>query len=333
MVTIIVASPNRPSQSRKRSSKSGKSNSGKTTLTHFPVCIRWAAGYVKASKFDRALPLLEETLRLQREKLGPDHPDTFASMHTLAVGYANSRELAKAVPIYEMLCKLRNDKLGPNHPDTLSSMASLGVVYAETGQSERALPLLKKILPSRMRDARSGRPEHAKCAYILAKTYCDLKQGKKAASLLIEYINGWRRQYPKDDPQFSELLAHISMDLLLPCDQFATAESMLRECLAIREAVNPDLWSTFDTQSILGGTLLSQKKHADAESHLLKGFEGMKARERTIPTEWRTRTSRSSRSAYRPVHRHRQARRGEEIQGPPRPVPSCREARPERETP
>jgi hypothetical protein len=42
-------------------------------------------------------------------------------------------------------------------------------------------------------------------------------------------------------------------------------------------------WTTFNTQSLLGGALLGQKKYADAEPLLLKGYEGMKAREKSIP--------------------------------------------------
>ena len=36
---------------------------------------------------------------------------------------------------------------------------------------------------------------------------------------------------------------------------------------------------------MLGGALLGQKKHAEAEPLLVKGYEGMKAREKTIPPQ------------------------------------------------
>jgi hypothetical protein len=64
---------------------------------------------------------------------------------------------------------------------------------------------------------------------------------------------------------------------------FADAEPLLRECLAIREKKQPNAWNTFNTMSTLGGALLSQKKYADAEPLLLKGYQGMKKREKTIP--------------------------------------------------
>ena len=40
---------------------------------------------------------------------------------------------------------------------------------------------------------------------------------------------------------------------------------------------------------LLGVALLGQKKYADAEPLLLKGYEGMKQREKTIPPEANTR--------------------------------------------
>ncbi len=52
---------------------------------------------------------------------------------------------------------------------------------------------------------------------------------------------------------------------------------------AFREKKEPDAWSTFNTQSMLGAALLDQKKAAEAEPLLIKGYEGMKARENSIP--------------------------------------------------
>lgn len=51
---------------------------------------------------------------------------------------------------------------------------------------------------------------------------------------------------------------------------------MLRQCLTIREKKWPDDWTTFHTKSLLGMSLLEQKKYADAEPLLLAGYEGMK---------------------------------------------------------
>jgi hypothetical protein len=71
--------------------------------------------------------------------------------------------------------------------------------------------------------------------------------------------------------------------LLIEKRLFTEAEPLLSELLAIREKTKPDDWRTFNTRRLLGSALLGQKKYADAEPLLLKGYEGMKEREKSIP--------------------------------------------------
>jgi WD40 repeat protein len=98
---------------------------------------------------------------------------------------------------------------------------------------------------------------------------------------------GARQSMPRD-PQLAGMLAQYGLTLL-KLKAFTDAEPLLRECLAIREKQQPELWTTFNSQSMLGGALLGQKKYAEAEPLLLKGYEGMKAREKTIPPQGKVR--------------------------------------------
>ena len=45
----------------------------------------------------------------------------------------------------------------------------------------------------------------------------------------------------------------------------------------------PDDWLTFNARSMLGGSLLGQKKFSEAEPLLLAGYEGMKQRKEKSP--------------------------------------------------
>jgi hypothetical protein len=69
---------------------------------------------------------------------------------------------------------------------------------------------------------------------------------------------------------------------LLEQGNWAAAEPIVRECLLIREHFQPDGWPTFNVRSMLGDSLLGQKKYALAEPLLISGYEGLKAREATI---------------------------------------------------
>jgi hypothetical protein len=118
----------------------------------------------------------------------------------------------------------------------------------------------------------------------LAKAYLDVKQPDKALPLFEDFVAGLRQRLGADTAQFAGLLAQISLDLL-NAGQFPNAEKLLRECLAGRAKQQPQAWTTFNTQSTLGGALLGQKKYAEAEPLLKAGYEGMKARAKTIPPQ------------------------------------------------
>ena len=53
----------------------------------------------------------------------------------------------------------------------------------------------------------------------------------------------------------------------------ALMQALARECLALRQEQIPDDWRTLNARSMLGGSLLGQKKYADAEPLLLARSE------------------------------------------------------------
>jgi tetratricopeptide (TPR) repeat protein len=60
-----------------------------------------AMGYQAAGQMNRALPLLEETFKVRKARLGADHPDTLVSRHNLMAGYFAAGMLAQALPFLQ----------------------------------------------------------------------------------------------------------------------------------------------------------------------------------------------------------------------------------------
>ena len=109
----------------------------------------------------------------------------------------------------------------------------------------------------------------------------------KVVLLLLNELAEARKSTPAESLPFilPYKLARVSGAYLVQT-MWAEAEPLLREELALRENTQPDEWTTFDTQSTLGGSLLGQKKYAESEPLLLKGYAGMKQREQSIrPSE------------------------------------------------
>jgi hypothetical protein len=256
---------------------------------HTLACMaNLAVGYQAAGKLDLALPLYQDTLKLRKAKLGPDHPDTLSSMANLARGYRAVGKLDLALPLFEETLTLMRAKLGPDHPRTLTTMNNLAVGYKAAGKLNLALPLLEDTVKLRKAQLGPDHPDTLASMDNLAKAYLDSNQPNKALPLFAAFVAAQRQRLGARDPRFANLLAAISRDLL-KCRQFAEAEKLLREAAAIRQDMQPNLWTTFNTQAMLGASLLGQKKYQDAEPLLLEGYQGMKQREKTIPPQGKAR--------------------------------------------
>ena len=151
--------------------------------------------------------------------------------------------------------------------------------------------------------------ERSNAYRILHAVLTSLNDQSALESLTRDELARLRGKLPADDPKLADALAVVTHALLTQ-KKFAEAEAPARECLAIREKKLPDAWLTFNSRSQLGGSLLGQKKYAEAEPFLLSGYEGMKQREQSIPAAGRARTPRSSRiascnSTKRPANRRK----------------------------
>jgi eukaryotic-like serine/threonine-protein kinase len=91
-----------------------------------------------------------------------------------------------------------------------------------------------------------------------------------------------RNDFPPNSTAFAGVLAS-GCQALLGLGEAAAAEPYCRECLEIREANEPEAWTTPGARALLGQSLLGQGKFAEAEPLLLAAIEGLKKREAHIP--------------------------------------------------
>jgi tetratricopeptide (TPR) repeat protein len=170
---------------------------------------------------------------------------------------------------------------GRNHRATLVALGNLGVNYKDAGRYKEAIPLLEEAFR-----AVKKHPEMRPFIKQLLDTYYKSGDYTKDVNLLQEVLSEARIELPKEAPQLGTLLALTARGLM---DQmkWTEAESLIRECLVLREKKEPDVWTTFVTYSVLGGILMGQKKYADAEPLLLKGYEGIKQRESKVPLKYK----------------------------------------------
>jgi tetratricopeptide (TPR) repeat protein len=231
--------------------------------------------YFDLAQWEKAIADFSKAIELDPEK------EIFCL--NLAAAYWSAKQLDKSIPLLEETLKRQEAKLGRDHPDTLMVVAILGANYKDAGRFSEAIQLFE--------EAHRAAKKYSALRWVgtpLLDAYGKAGENAKLAKLLPEQLREARQVLPKDSPQLAGMLAQIG-HVLLEQKKWTEAEPLLRECLAIREKTQPDVWSTFNTKSLLGGALLGQKKYAVAEPLLLVGYEGMNQREKTIPEQGKIR--------------------------------------------
>ncbi|HTV39805.1 MAG TPA: protein kinase [Candidatus Sulfotelmatobacter sp.] len=160
-----------------------------------------------------------------------------------------------------------------------------GEAYLALGDYPKAETLITNSLPILLRRFGESHFEVQRDIRALMSLYSkmnrpDLEEEWKARlDKLNQEENEMKSQtVPVNELQNADSLAKSTHELLI-MGMFAEAESLARECLGLREKDMPDDWRTFDAQSMLGGSLLGQKKYSDAGPLLLSGYKGLKQRE------------------------------------------------------
>lgn len=245
-------------------------------------------GYFTLGRYREAIDEWEQTLNLAKVHLPSSHPTTLSLMHNLGIGYARDKRWDDAVTLLKATVDLRRKKLGDDHIHTLATMSDMGAVCLDARRPQEAVDVLGDLL--RLTAAKRG-PNHAathRARGLLARAYLLAGRPAEGLPLLAEFLAAQRKELGAGSPRLAGILAQAGLELTT-AGQHAEAERVLRESLDIRGPKEPDAWTTFDTHSLLGGSLLGQKKYAEAEPHLLKGYHGMKQREGKIAPGSRSR--------------------------------------------
>ncbi len=140
-----------------------------------------ANSYIAANRLKEALELDEETVRLLKAKLGPNDPETLASMNNLANSYSTVRRYKEALQVNQEVCDRYRSLRGPEHPDTLVSMGNLAKSFSDLGRHDEARELLEKVVALEKTKLGNNHANTIQSIYSLAIT--NVKLGRYAVAL------------------------------------------------------------------------------------------------------------------------------------------------------
>jgi serine/threonine protein kinase len=240
-----------------------------------------ATAYKHVGRVAEAIPLYEQACDAFVKKAGADHPSTLAVRHNLATAYWAAGRTAETIALFEQVHGARRKQLGADHPDTLDTLGSLGIAYRDVGKPEQAVPLLREAATGFARRQFAHR-NAVRCIEALCDCHEQLHQDDQA--------EGWRRQLLAEvkaqagptSAAYAGALVALGRCLLHE-HKYPEAEQPLREALGLAVKTEPDAWTTFHAESLLGRALLGQQKYVEAAPLLTQGYEGLKQRAAQIP--------------------------------------------------
>ncbi len=236
-----------------------------------------ASALARLGRGDEALAMREQMQGALAKAFGPDHPNTLLSMANLGNAYTSAGRFEEADRALTESWHRLQAKIGAEHPQTLAVMALVALNAMSSGDYEQALSQWQDCWDIRQRVLG---PTHAKTVEV-AERYA---QTLGLMDRVAESVEAWRvvldarrGQVGPEDPKLLTALAQLATACLAANDP-AAAEPLLRELGGLRERLEPDAWTTFNTQSQLGGALLGLQRFAEAEPWLISGYEGLAAR-------------------------------------------------------
>jgi serine/threonine protein kinase/tetratricopeptide (TPR) repeat protein len=268
-----------------------------------------------------AVPHLEKAVALRRAGLGTDHPETLDSLRTLAGAYGLVGRSRDAVTLLEDVLDKCQRLFGSDHPTTLDAMRRLAEACRQDGRWDRSILLAKQVVDKRTTELGSTHDATVGAMHLLARCYLDAGcyeesiawhekvlqttqnhnlwamksyswalQGagrlEEADCVLRKNLELARKLTDRKAREHEIVLVEriLGLNLLLQ-GRYPEAESVAREALAHLENRPPgswDYWSVFHAMSLVGGSLLGQKRYAEAEPFLVRGYEGLRESEALI---------------------------------------------------
>jgi tetratricopeptide (TPR) repeat protein len=221
--------------------------------------------YRNLGALDRAEQLLERSLEIRRQTLGPEAPDTLRASSLLGAVYDFEGKTEIAEKMLTSTLETERRVFGENHPDTLKALANLANLYDSEGRYDRSGPLMRDVLERRRK---ALGPEHIDTLgseYNLAVTLYREHRLAEVERMLPEVTAALARTAGTDHPKTlmaKDLLASV----YIQTDRPGEARRILEEVYETRRRVlGPEHMDTLASQLGLGNVARLERRFADAE--------------------------------------------------------------------
>ncbi|MCE9563778.1 MAG: protein kinase [Planctomycetes bacterium] len=244
--------------------------------------------YTAFGRSAEAVPIFEELVALCRVVYGENHRETLSTMTNLAQIYIMAGQPLKGLVMLSQVISRQEASLDPSDPSLVESKQALARIYLVSQQYDKVLPLCDHVIADLRRLCGPDSTDTLEFLDIAATASAGAKLFDREETYLRELIRITAIMYGKSSERTTHVMARLALQLLTH-EKWVAAETVLRECLAIREelAQRPrsilPKWIVFNTRSMLGAALLGQKKFAEAEPLVVDSAEKLLADQGSVP--------------------------------------------------
>jgi non-specific serine/threonine protein kinase/serine/threonine-protein kinase len=192
--------------------------------------------YASLGLYSRSRELCERALEIRRRVLGPDHPDTLASMMTLSAAYLREGRYADAERMGSQALEIEKRVLGPEHPDTVAAMMNLANIYFREGRFPEAEPLYSATIEIRKRTLGPEHPDTLYCILNLAALYSSQGRYADAERLYSQMIEILKRTLGPEHPMTLRNMSNLAKEYMNQ-GRFAECERLEFQVLDIQKRI------------------------------------------------------------------------------------------------
>ncbi len=231
--------------------------------------------YFDLNLYADAQTQLERAVELRKAVLGPQDPDTVASMDDLGVLYNLQGKYAAAEAMLIKVSAASQRALGSNHKDTLAAMSDLALAISYQGDDARAAPLFEKVLETSRRVQGEEHPATLSVTDDLGTVYLRLGKYARAEALLEREVELNRRVLGPEHPDTPNSMHNLASAYRLQ-GKYAQSDPLYAAVLTARlRALGEEHWQTQNTRFCLGLSYRAQGRYAEARPLLTQAVQAL----------------------------------------------------------
>ena len=229
--------------------------------------LRKSAEYLRErAQYEQAEPLFQRALRIQKQALGPDHPQVARSLYGLAFMHSRQGKYTQAEPLFQQALHIQKQALGPDDPQVAQSLYGLAFLSNEQGKYAQAEPLFQQAL--RIWEQVLG-PDHLQVAYPLnglTVVYRMQTKYAQAEALCQRALDIREHLLGSEHPDVAASLYNLA-DIYREQGKYEQAEVLYQRSLRIWEqTIGPEHPQLANSLNGLAVISCEQKKYEQAEA-------------------------------------------------------------------